>query len=175
MVEPRRRLMLAAGAAAAVAGGLGASWWTHRPPAHTDLPALWDMSFDQPDGGKLSMQSLRGQPLVINFWATWCPPCIKELPQLERFQREFGPKGWRVLALAIDREQAVREFLTKIPLKLTVALGGLEGVELGRVLGNDQGGLPFSVVLDAAGRVAQRKSGQTHFDELAGWARALNG
>jgi thiol-disulfide isomerase/thioredoxin len=169
-----RRMLLAAGAVAAVGAGAAASWWRHRSSPAEAVPPMWHLNFDQPGGGQLAMQSLRGKPLVINFWATWCPPCIKELPQLERFQTEFAPKGWQVLALAIDREQAVREFLTKIPLKLTVALGGLDGVELGRALGNDQGGLPFSVVLDAAGRITQRKSGQTHFEELAGWARAAS-
>jgi thiol-disulfide isomerase/thioredoxin len=119
------------------------------------------------------MASLHGRPLVLNFWATWCPPCIKELPELERFHREWSPKGWRVVGLAVDGAKPVREFLQKQPLSFAIGMAGLDGSTLGRQLGNEQGGLPFTAVFDRRGRLAHRKLGQTDFEELSTWARGL--
>jgi hypothetical protein len=78
-----------------------------------------------------------------------------------------------VLGLAVDNPSAVREFLARRPVGYTIALAGLEGTTLTRRLGNGQGGLPYTVVIDRRGLVARRKRGQTQYDELAGWARAI--
>jgi thiol-disulfide isomerase/thioredoxin len=119
------------------------------------------------------MASLHGRPLVLNFWATWCPPCIKELPELDRFHREWSSKGWRVVGLAVDGVRPVREFLQKQPLSFAVGMAGLDGSALSRQLGNEQGALPFTAVFDRRGRLAHRKLGQTDFEELSAWARGL--
>jgi thiol-disulfide isomerase/thioredoxin len=170
----RRRRLLTMIAAAT---GLGAgAWWARRettfagPPADTD--ALWAMSFDTPDGGRLAMASLLGKPLLLNFWATWCAPCVREMPQLDRFQRDFAARGWQVVGLAIDGPTPVREFLAKLKVGFPIGLAGFEGTELARQLGNERGGLPFSVAFDASGRVVQRKLGETSYQELARWAAA---
>ncbi|MDO9285925.1 MAG: TlpA disulfide reductase family protein [Aquabacterium sp.] len=158
------------------------AWWRQTapptvdgatPPAAAtgdDLAALWALRVDRPEGGELVLADLRGQPLLINFWATWCAPCVREMPELDRFQRAFGPKGWRVVGLAIDGPTPVREFLARVKVGFAIGLAGLDGTELVRQLGNPQGGLPFTVMISADGRVLQRKMGETHFDELAGWA-----
>jgi thiol-disulfide isomerase/thioredoxin len=125
------------------------------------------MRFERPEGGDLPMSSLRGKPLVLNFWATWCAPCLKELPQIDRFHRDFKPKGWQVLGLAMDGAAPVREFLAKLPLSFPIALGGMEGSDLVIELGNPQGMLPFTVVLDASGQRRWHKLGETHYEELA--------
>ena len=172
-VAPHRRrqtLVLAGVAAAAAAAGVG--WQRLRAPARPEGPP-WDQRFPTPDGAELEMAAFHGRPLVLNFWATWCPPCIKELPELERFHREWSPKGWRVVGLAVDGVKPVREFLQKQPLSFAVGMAGLEGTALSRQLGNEQGALPFTAVFDRSGRLAQRKLGQTDFQELSGWARGL--
>ncbi len=180
----RRRLLTVGVAGAAALAGLGVAWWRQSgAPARSSaeapaadrtagdpLDSLWSLSLARPEGGELVMATLRGKPLLINFWATWCPPCVRELPEIDRFHREFGPRGWQVLGLAIDGPTPVREFLTRVKIGFPVALAGLEGTELVHRLGNPQGGLPFSVMIDGAGRVLQRKLGETHFEELAGWA-----
>ena len=180
----RRRLLSIGVAAAAALAGLGAAWWRQSDaPTSADADAaaataatgdpldrLWSLSLARPEGGELALVTLRGKPLLINFWATWCPPCVRELPEIDRFHREFGPRGWQVLGLAIDSPTPVREFLTRVKIGFPTVLAGLEGTELVNRLGNPQGGLPFSVMIDRNGRVLQRKLGETHFDELAGWA-----
>lgn len=164
----RRRSILAVVGALAAATGAGAAWWAQRRAAEPNpaLDRLWAQRFERPGGGELVMASLRGRPLVINFWATWCAPCIKELPALDRFHREQGPSGWQVIALAIDGPTPVREFLAKLPVSMPVGLAALDGTDLVRELGNTQGGLPFTVLVAADGHIAWRKLGETSLEEL---------
>jgi thiol-disulfide isomerase/thioredoxin len=164
-----RRLLLGGAAALATLAGAGWAWWRLQPRA-VDAGAtddLWSRQFDQPAGGVLTLQSFRGRPLLINFWATWCPPCVEELPLLDTFHREQQPrKTWQVVGLAIDQPSAVRTFLARMPLAFPVGLAGLDGMALNRALGNPTGGLPFSVALDAAGSVVQRKIGKLSAADL---------
>jgi len=195
-VSRRTALLGTAGLAAA---GAGAWWGWHRqtatPPSTTAsshqggvassasdpnvvagdaLPAgFWDVHFDTPEGTPFNWTALQGKPLLLNFWATWCPPCVKEMPELDRFHREFSPAGWQVVGLAIDGPTPVKEFLTKVKVGFGVALAGFGGTELAQTMGNTAGGLPFTVLIDAQGRIRHRKMGATHFDELAAWARAM--
>lgn len=170
----RRTALFAGVGAAAAAAGAGLAWWRLHPAPVTDeaATALWSMSFTQPDGTQLQMASLRGKPLVLNFWATWCPPCVKELPQIDRFHTEFKPAGWQVVGLAVDGPTPVREFLRKQPLGFPVGLAGLDGTDLSKRLGNSVGALPFTVVFGRDGRPLHRKLGETSYEELVGWARS---
>ncbi|WP_182118830.1 TlpA disulfide reductase family protein [Acidovorax sp. FHTAMBA] len=168
----RRRLLYAGVAGAAALGGAGLAWWKFQPHAMEEgvEQALWSMEFERPEGGVVSLQSMAGKPLLLNFWATWCPPCVDELPMLNDFYRQQSPAGWQVLGLAIDQPSAVRKFLQRIPLEFPVGLAGLGGTDLGRSLGNLTGGLPFTVVLGASGRVLHRKMGQLTPQDLKQWA-----
>lgn len=171
---PNRRMALFAGVAAAAGlGGAGLAWWKLQPHAMDGgaEQALWGQVFDTPDGGSLAMQAFAGKPLLVNFWATWCPPCVEELPLLNRFYQEQSARGWQVLGLAIDQPSSVRRFLAKLPLEFPIGLAGLGGTELGRSLGNLTGGLPFTVVLGGNGRVLHRKMGQVTPEDLAMWAQ----
>lgn len=178
----RRRWLAAGVAVSAFAGGAwlasrrdGAPTEPGQAPARTADAAesFWQLSFDTPAGATLATASLRGKPLLVNFWATWCAPCVREMPEIDRFHRDHAAKGWQVLGLAIDGPTPVREFLTRVPVGFAIGLAGLEGTDLVRQLGNERGGLPFSVAFDRQGRIAQRKLGETSYDELAGWARGL--
>ncbi|HSI54505.1 MAG TPA: TlpA disulfide reductase family protein [Ramlibacter sp.] len=169
--SPSRRGLLFAGVAglAALAGGAAALWRRQQSSADAAAAAIWPMTFDTPGGPALAMNTLRGKPLVVNFWATWCPPCIEELPLLDAFYRENSAKGWQVIGLAIDQPSAVRAFLKKTPVSFPVGFAGLGGTELGSALGNLSGGLPFTVVFNAAGGVAQRRMGRVGPADLAQW------
>jgi thiol-disulfide isomerase/thioredoxin len=169
----RRRLLYAGVAGAAALGGAGYAWWKFQPHAMEAgaEQALWTMEFERPEGGALAMQTLAGKPLLLNFWATWCPPCVEELPMIDAFFREHHPRGWQVVGLAIDQPSAVRKFLAQIPLEFPTGMAGLGGTDLSRSLGNLTGGLPFTVVFGANGRVLHRKMGQITVDDLQNWSK----
>ena len=173
VVSPARRRWLYAGVALAAAGGGAVMAWRHLQP-HAQEPGpeanLWGQSFASLEGAPVAMAAFRGRPLLLNFWATWCPPCVEELPLLNRFYGERKAQGWQVLGVAVDQTPAVRKFLEKLPLEYPVAIATSGGMELGRALGNLQGGLPFTVVLGGDGRIRHRKIGQVQAQDLARWA-----
>jgi thiol-disulfide isomerase/thioredoxin len=170
----RRSLLLGAGLLAAAAGG-GVAWWQKVQVGAANAPALfdgfWTLQWDSPQGSLVQMQSFRGKPVLINFWATWCPPCIEELPLIQEFFRKNQTKGWQVLGLAVDRPSAVQGFLQKMPLDFPVGLAGANGTELANQLGNPSGGLPFSVAIGGQGGVVQRKLGRLRSQDLDSWAQ----
>ena len=177
----RRRALYAVLAAAAGAAGVGAAWWKLQPGPAGAAPAapgieqaLWGQSFQTPDGAALAMQSFHGRPLVVNFWATWCPPCIAELPLLDDFFQQNTAKGWQVVGLAVDKPAAVRSFLARTPLHFPIGIANEGGTNLARTLGNLSGGLPFTVVLGRDGRILHRKMGQVKAQDLQRW-RGLSG
>ncbi len=163
------------GGVAALAGlaGAGLAWWRFQPHAVQDgtLDALWQLVWDDPQGQPVAMQDFKGRPLLLNFWATWCPPCVEELPMLNAFYRERQAQGWAVLGLAVDQPSAVRQFLQRLPLDFPVAMAGLGGTELSKQLGNAKGGLPYTVVFNVSGDIAHRKIGQVKPEDLQAWAQ----
>lgn len=169
----RRRLLYASVGAAAALAGAGLAWrkWSPAGPEGKLGDEFWGLSFQTPTGSSLPMASLKGRALLLNFWATWCPPCVEELPLLDRFYQENRGKNWQVLGLAIDQPSAVRLFLQRTPVSFPVGLAGLEGTELSRSLGNLSGGLPFTVLAGASGKVLQRRMGRVTPADLAQWAQ----
>jgi thiol-disulfide isomerase/thioredoxin len=170
----RRALLTGAVAGGAALAGIGsAAWWHQRAGAADPLAAMWQMRFERPEGGELAMASLRGKPLLINFWATWCAPCLREMPEIDRFYREFSKRPGEVLGLAIDGPAPVREYLRKVKVGFLIGLGGLDGTDLIHQLGNLQGGLPFTVLIGADGAVVEKKMGETSYAELKTWAARI--
>ena len=158
-----------AGLGAATAGAL----WQSRRRSADELGDLWAMRFARPEGGELVLSTLRGQPLLLNFWATWCPPCVKEMPLLDRFQSTFTRHHGQVVGLAVDGPTPVREFLKRVPVRFPIGLAGFDGTDLSKRLGNAQGSLPFTVLIGAEGRILQRKLGENSASELARWVTDL--
>ncbi len=169
----RRRLLTGGVAAAALAAGAGWAWWRHRlaEPSSPALDGLWSQAFAAPGGqAEVRMQAFRGKPLLLNFWATWCPPCVEELPMLNQFYEAQRAKGWQVVGLAVDQDAAVQRFLQRSPLAFPVGIAGMSGTQLTRDLGNSVGGLPFTVVFGRQGDVQHRKMGQLLASDLQNWA-----
>ena len=129
------------------------------------------MSFAGVDGEPVRIGNLRGKPLLLNFWATWCAPCVAEMPLLDAFNDRSSATGWQVLAIAVDSAEPVRQFLALHRLDLPVALAGADGLQLSRDLGNGFGGLPFTAVFDAAGRLAHHHVGAIASETLETWLK----
>ena len=173
---PTRRGLLYGGVAAVAAvAGIGGAYWRSRDSQGTGDridETFWAQRFDRPEGGELALESLRGKPLLVNFWATWCPPCVEEMPLIDAFFKENEGNGWQVVGLAIDQPSSVRKFLGRTPVTYPVGLAGLQGTELVKQLGNTSGGLPFTLVIDGSGSVAARKIGKLEPSDLQAWRRA---
>jgi thiol-disulfide isomerase/thioredoxin len=173
----RRKLVYGSVAVAAVAAGAGRSLWTSPSGSPSGASGksigqgIWEKSFTRPEGGELAMALLRGRPLLLNFWATWCPPCVKEMPMIDAFFQAQRAANWQVVGLAVDSPTPVREFLARVPVSFPIGLAGMEGSELSRALGNPNGSLPFTVVLNQKGEVVVQKLGSIEPSDLAAWAR----
>jgi len=174
-VNRRHWMMAGVGVAAGLAGAL-AAWQKFQAHGVLDeaVQNFWLQEFEKPEGGTLSMKDLRGKPLLINFWATWCPPCIEELPLIDNFFNLNKAKSLQVVGLAVDQPSMVRRFLTQKPLGFPVGLAGFNGTELGKTLGNSQSVLPFSVLFDAKGSVLDQKAGKLDQSNLDDWLKKVS-
>jgi len=172
----KRRTLVAAGLGAGAAlGGMGLGLWLERREGAEgiDDADLWNLRLPRPGGGEWSFADWRGHPLLLNFWATWCPPCVTEMPLLARFHRERRAAGWQVVGIAIDQEKAVLEFVEAHAIDFPIALGNSRGLALSQALGNSAGGLPFSVVFGVDGKPRARKLGALDEALLGQWGAAL--
>jgi thiol-disulfide isomerase/thioredoxin len=160
----RRHLLIGGLGAGALALGAGLALRREPKPVSAAAQTFWSAKFQHLDGSELAVAGLRGKPLLLNFWASWCVPCVKELPEIAFFGKE-SPQ-WQVLGLAIDEAAAVQTFLKRMTLDMPLGLAGLTGFDMTRTLGNTQGGLPFSVAFDADGEIVWRKLGATNLAEL---------
>ncbi|MCY7307708.1 MAG: TlpA family protein disulfide reductase [Rhodoferax sp.] len=149
-----------------------ASYWRGRREhaGATSRSPIWDSSFASLSGPPTQLRDFAGKPLLLNFWATWCPPCIEEFPLLDDFYRKNRSNGWQVLGLAVDQVKAVETFLQRNGVSFPIAMAGLAGIDLSRTLGNLSGGLPFTIVFGASGEVLQRRIGRISEQDLRTWS-----
>jgi len=112
-------------------------------------------------GGKpRSLSEWDGKALVINFWATWCAPCRREIPMLNALARENRDRGVEVIGIAVDFREDVLQYLQKMPIEYTVLIGEQEGMDAARAFGMDTIGLPFTAFTDSRGRIATIQVGE---------------
>ncbi|WP_043112069.1 TlpA family protein disulfide reductase [Solimonas flava] len=131
--------------------------------ATTIAPAL---SFSTLDGKTLALSSLRGRWVLINFWASWCAPCMDELPHLVAAQSNYGSLGLQIIGPALDEPAAVQPLLRRFQINYPVAANFSAGDAAMREFGNDRGALPFSVLIDPDGFVAERVLGGMSAEQL---------
>jgi thiol-disulfide isomerase/thioredoxin len=169
----KRRWLWAGVAGTAALAGVGLATWHYRlrEPEDSALAALWALEAELPSGGVYKLAQLKGKPLVVNFWATWCPPCIEEMPLLDAFFRQNSSKGWQMVGLAADNAGAVVKFFGKTPVQFPTPLAGLAGIELSRTLGNSTGALPFTVVINSQGAIALRHMGKLSAEQIADFTK----
>jgi thiol-disulfide isomerase/thioredoxin len=195
MTEPtgftRRQWALAFVVGAAAAGAGAGAWWARRrdaspaapqgaaPPGAAPVAGAFagDGPLPQPlqtvDGRTLTNADVAGRFVLLNFWAPWCPPCLKEMPEIDRFARSEAGRDTLVIGLAVDERANVDRYLADHPVGFPIVVVGYPGLAWVRRLGNDASALPFSAVYDRSQKLVQRKFGPTSEAELSGWTKQL--
>jgi thiol-disulfide isomerase/thioredoxin len=139
------------------AGVVARSGWPTVEQPKQALPAfaLTDLS-----GKQRNMNEWRGKILIINFWATWCPPCRKEIPEFIALQNDYSAQGLQFIGIAIEDKTSVVDFLKNLAINYPILIGENDGIALAHSLGNLSDSVPFSVVVDAQGQVIHRHQGE---------------
>jgi len=151
------RLLIVVVAMFAIAAGLFSyRTFTAGPRNGPELPHF---SFPDVTGVQREGSEWDGKTLVINFWATWCPPCREEIPEFVKLQEEMGDQGLQFIGIAIEDTEPVKAFMTEFPFNYPVLIGENGGMSLSVRLGNTIGIIPFTAVIDRSGRVVQAHSG----------------
>jgi len=128
--------------------------------------ALLAQSMNDAAGKPALLSQFKGKPLLVNFWAPWCGPCVKEMPELSALASELKPKNIHVIGVGIDTPTNILEFTTKYNIAYPIYVGGMGATDLARALGNANGGLPYTVLIGADGKVVKTYLGTLKFDEL---------
>ncbi len=108
----------------------------------------------------------KGKVMVVNFWATWCPPCLAEIPEFIQLQKQYEKQGVQFIGIAIDQKSKVQAYAKEVGMNYPVLLGDLAGIDLARRIGNPQGGLPYTVIVDRNGNIVTTQLGAISHEKL---------
>jgi len=146
-------------------GGYALQTYLNRPQIQTENNAI--LGQQRPEfaaldlkGDMRNIKEWDGKLILLNFWATWCPPCKREIPHFIELQNEYGEQGFQIIGIAIDDEDAVREYVKKIGMNYPSLVVQDEGVMLARRYGNDIGALPYSVIINPDGEISYTIKGE---------------
>ena len=160
-------IICAVGLLALLGGALTSQWISKTGLASdTSVKAFFANPWQTPDGKPANTNEWQGKVLVINFWASWCPPCVEEMPALDHLQHEYLQKNVLFVGIGIDSPSNIREFLEKTPVSYPIMIGGLQGSNLSKQMGNSQGALPYTTIINAKGKSSYSKLGKISEDEL---------
>jgi thiol-disulfide isomerase/thioredoxin len=137
----------------------------HSPAPHAIPSDLPNISLADAEGIKHSLSEWKGRPLLINFWATWCAPCRREIPLLKTVRRERAADGIEVVGIAVDFRDAVQHYAQEMSIDYPVLVGEQDGLDAIAAFGMDTV-FPFTVFADAQGRIVTLKIGELHADEV---------
>jgi len=168
MRRPAKIILTVVVAAAALGAGLYVQLtrYSTDPPASEAPAALARMALPDLAGKPVTLAAWQGKILVINFWATWCTPCRREIPGLIAIQREHAANSVQVVGIAVDQADKVQAYAKEIGINYPILVAGMEGAALSRELGNKTGALPFTVVLDRNGKLIKSHLGLITEEEL---------
>ena len=139
------------------------------------VETLPEFALEDLNGDIRSIHGWQGDALVINFWATWCAPCLREIPLLKEFQEANGPAGAQVVGIAVDHPEVVRAFAEDVGFNYPVLVGELAAMEAAAEFGLDFFVLPFTVFSDHRKRILGVHHGELHAEHLDEFALVLNG
>ncbi|RMG58086.1 MAG: TlpA family protein disulfide reductase [Gammaproteobacteria bacterium] len=125
-----------------------------------------DFSLPDLDGQQHGIGEWDGKVVLLNFWATWCPPCQKEIPDFMQVRKELGDRGFEVVGVAIDQHDAVADYVDGLGIPYPILQGEADAAEVARRYGNSLGGLPYSVIIDREGRIRYARARPLNAEQL---------
>jgi thiol-disulfide isomerase/thioredoxin len=154
--------------------GIGASYWlssnSSQSNSASSQAAIYQefiaVDWKNETGESVNSQAWKNKILVINFWASWCPPCVEEMPMLSAFNQKLDNNTVQMIGIGIDSPSNLRQFLQNTTVSYPILLGGLEGSNWMKRLGNSQGALPYTVILNPDGKILLTKLGKITEKEL---------
>ncbi len=160
-------LIIILGAAIALALGIGVGLWRIEP-GNTDITPneIYATKFVDLAGKTQQLGDWKGKVLVLNFWATWCPPCREEIPDFILLDAAYRDKGVAIVGLALDEPVKVAEFAKDFGITYPLLIGGPEAYDFAARLGNKTKGIPFTAIIDRQGKVVYLGLGLVHKKEL---------
>lgn len=158
---------IAMAATAAVAGvTLGLYQFGVSPASSAAVEHLFNQNYPDAAGNPTDLSDYRGKVLVVNFWATWCAPCVEEMPELSAIQNETSILGVQVIGLAVDSPSKVQAFNRKLQVDYPLLVVGASGIQLAKDFGNDSGALPFTLVINREGAIVDQTLGRFKKEQL---------
>lgn len=160
-------LIIIIGAAVALALGIGVGLWRVAPSDADITPSqLYAANFVDLAGKSQQLANWKGKVLVLNFWATWCPPCIEEIPDFVAADAAYRAKGVTIVGIALDEPAKVAEFAMRFNIKYPILIGGSDAYQLASRLGNQSKGIPFTAIIDRQGKIVYLGVGSVRRKEL---------
>lgn len=128
--------------------------------------AFFAASLPDIEGNMQAFSQWRGNVLIVNFWATWCAPCREEIPEFIDIQEKYREQGLVLLGIAIDQHERVEAFSKEFAINYPVVVGDLDAFSLAEAMGNPQGALPYTVMINRAGEIVDSHLGRIHGDKV---------
>jgi len=132
----------------------------------TSPTSLPDFNFPDVSGNLHSISEWQGKILVINFWATWCSPCRKEIPEFVALQNQYSAKGLQFIGIAIDEQEPVEEYLAATKINYPILIGSVTGIALAHQLGNQIDAVPFTLVVNQQGQIIHQHPGEFSSEQI---------
>jgi thiol-disulfide isomerase/thioredoxin len=139
---------------------------TPQTPKNAAVQQLTALTLVDSQGHSQKLSQWQGKFLLVNFWATWCAPCVQEMPELSTLQQNYAQNNVQLIGLGIDSPSNITDFAKKYQISYPLFAAGMEGTELSRQFGNLAGGLPFTVLISADGKILKSYSGRLNIEQL---------